>query len=246
MLAAIDAAGTLTTDELAQRLDVSGETVRRDLLLLDRRGEIRRIHGGAMTISHRRSHEPSFAERATEGSDAKQRIGRCAAGLIADARTIVLDVGTTVLAVAQAMPPSFRGTVATCSLLVAAELAGRPGVEILVAGGRVREGDLALSNAQTVAFFSELRADVAFLGSGGVTASSGLTDFHIDEIATRQTMLAHSQRRYVLADASKLGHDAPHRVCSLDGVEAIITDRKPSRRVAGALADAGAHLVVAP
>ena len=246
MLAAIDAAGTLATDELAQGLDVSGETVRRDLLLLDQRGEIRRIHGGAMTVSRRRSHEPSFAERATDAGDAKQRIGQCAAGLIADARTIVLDVGTTVLAVAQAMPASFRGTVATCSLLVAAELAGRPGVEVLVAGGRVREGDLALSNTQTVAFFHELRADVAFLGSGGVSASTGLTDFYVDEIATRQTMLAHSQRSYVLADASKLGHDAPHRVCSLNSVEAVITDRKTSRRVAAGLAGAGAHLIVAP
>ena len=124
-------------------------------------------------------------------------------------QTLLLDVGTTVLEVARALPPDFRGTVATCSLLVAAELAGRRDVEVLVSGGRVRGGDLSLSNAQTVAFFADVRADLAFLGSGGVDAVAGLTDYHLDEVATRRTIIANAARAFIVADSGKLGPGRP-------------------------------------
>ena len=119
-------------------------------------------------------------------------------------------------------------------------VAGRTGVEVLVSGGRVRGGDLACSNHQALEFFSNIRADVAFLGSGGLDADAGLTDFHIDECATRKTILAGTAKSYVLADASKFGRVAPHRVCGFDRVEAVITDQCPPDRLRDAIESAGA------
>jgi DeoR family fructose operon transcriptional repressor len=258
ILQALAEAGTLSTEQLAQRLAVSAETVRRDLVQLGRQGRLRRVHGGAMTSEAMaggaaaggaaagaavRLEEEPFAERAEVAAEAKRRIAAVAAALAVPGQTLAFDVGTTALAVARALSTDFHGAVVTCSLLVAAELAGRPGIEVLVAGGRVRGGDLAVSNAQTVEFFRDVHTDIAFLGSGGVAAEAGLTDFYVDEVVTRRAILAGAGAAYVLADASKLGKVAPHRVCGLDVVSAVITDQRPPRALAAAIRDAGGRLL---
>jgi DeoR family transcriptional regulator, fructose operon transcriptional repressor len=239
ILRALDTAGTLTTEELANELHVSGETIRRDLIRLDRQRQLRRVHGGAMAASTIRGEEAPYPQRAEADTDAKRRIGEFAASLVSPGQTLILDVGTTALAVARALPPTYHGTVLTCSLLAAAELAGREGVEVLVAPGRVRGGDLAVSNSLTVQFFSDVRADIAFIGTGGVSADHGLTDFYIDEIATRRVIIANTNAAYALADATKLGSVAPHHVCQLNQITAIITDRTPTPTIQAAIQQAG-------
>jgi DeoR family glycerol-3-phosphate regulon repressor len=158
----------------------------------------------------------------------------------------VIDIGTTAVEVARAIPPTFRGTVVTPSLLVAVELADRPDVEVLVSGGRVRGGDLACANAHAKALFADLYADVAFIGSGGVDATAGLTDYHLDEVDVRRTIIANSARSYILADSAKLGQVAPHRVCGLESVTGLITERVTAGAVESAVADAGGVVLTAP
>ena len=232
----------VSTEDLARVLDVSTETVRRDLVQLGNRGQLRRVHGGAAARSVHVGPEPVFEDRAALNADAKVAIASVAVGLVQSGQTIVLDVGTTAVQVARALPDTFVGTVATCSLLVAAELATRSTIEVLIPGGRVSRGDLAVSGAPTVAFFADLRADVAFLGSGGIDADAGLTDFHFGEVATRRVILAHSARSYVLADSSKFARVAPHRVCGLDELSALITDRRPPAALMRAVHKAGAEI----
>ncbi|WP_405084650.1 DeoR/GlpR family DNA-binding transcription regulator [Microbispora sp. NBC_01389] len=235
--------GTVRTEDLAALLGVSHETVRRDLAVLERRALLVRVHGGATSAPSGTGEELSYLERSTSQSGAKAVIGGLAAGLLRPRQTVIIDVGTTAVHLARAVPPSFRGVVATCSLLVAAELAGRPGVEVLVAGGRVRQGDLAVSNAWTVEFFEDLRADVAFVGSGGVDAHAGLTDYFLDEVATKRVILARTARTYVLADTEKHGRVAAYRVCGLDGPSGLVTDAEPSPALASALARAGTEVI---
>lgn len=236
---------TVSTEELAALCDASGETIRRDLTYLEGQGQLQKVHGGAARATERVGDEAPFAERASGAIEAKQRIGQLAATLVRPGQTLVLDLGTTALQVARALPDDFYGTVATCSLLVAAELAGRPGIEVLVSGGRVRAGDLACSNSVTVAFFADLRADIAFLGSGGVDAAAGLTDFHLDEVATRRVMVSNSGRSYILADASKLTRVAPHRVCGLDAVSGLVTDAVVAPTLKHAIERTGGAVMVA-
>ncbi|MGB3483600.1 MAG: DeoR/GlpR family DNA-binding transcription regulator [Mycobacterium sp.] len=236
---AISTAPAVSTDELVRRLGVSAETVRRDLALLEERGALRRVHGGAAPVANRRGIEPSYSERAMIGHQAKVQLARVAAGLLEDGQTVVIDIGTTAVAVAQAIPRSFTGTVATPSLPVAVELADRPGIEVLLAGGRVRAGDLACSSAFTTAFFAGIYPDIALLGSGGVHAEAGLTDFHLDEIDVRRTIIANSARSYILADSSKVGQVAPYQVCDLSAVTGLITDNNTDTDVAAAIERAG-------
>jgi DeoR family fructose operon transcriptional repressor len=243
--AALRSTGVVSTEDLARQLGVSPETIRRDLVVLERGGALRRVHGGAALGQPFGAEEPSFADRQTSGTEQKRAIGRRAAQLVSSGQTIVLDVGTTALEVARALPVDFRGAVATCSLLVAAELADRRGIDVLVSGGRLRGGDLALANAQTVSFFADLRSDLAFLGSGGVDAIAGLTDFHLDEVATRRTIIANAARCYVLADAGKLGRIAPHRVCGLGDVDGLVTEGAVPRALGIAIQGGGGAILTA-
>ncbi|MGC0362908.1 DeoR family fructose operon transcriptional repressor [Rhodococcus sp. 27YEA15] len=239
IIAAVNATRVVTTEHLVQLLGVSPETVRRDLGVLEEQGSLRRVHGGAASIQAEGGEEPPYSERSSLAHENKERLAAAAVSLIETGQTIVIDIGTTAVEVARAIPHTFRGTVATPSLLVAAELADRPGIDILVSGGRVRSGDLACANAHAKAFFEDLYADLAFVGSGGVDEIIGLTDFHLDEVDVRKTIIRNSAHSYVLADASKLGRVAPYRVCDFTALDGLITDSAVPENLAAAIEDAG-------
>ena len=232
----------LRADELARRFEVSVETVRRDLRALARDGVLDRVYGGA-TPARSRSAEGTFLQRSASHLSRKQAIAQLAAELVEPGETIVLDVGTTALEVARALPDTWSGRVLTCSVPVAVELAGRPGTEVVLSGGKVRQGDLALSGSHTAAFFADYFADRAFLGSGGVHPDAGLTDYHPDEVDTRRVLIANAERSYVLADSSKLGAIAVRKVCDLDRITAVLTDGQDNTDAAAALRAAGVRLL---
>lgn len=231
-----------STEELASELKVSTETIRRDIRALDSRKMLHRVRGGAAATTAV-SGEPVVEERQLLNRPAKEAIGRLAAGMLENGQTVILDLGTTAMEVARAMAPRFRGVVATNSLLVAGELAGRRDIEVLVCGGRVRGGDLALSNAFSVAFFAQLHADIAFVSSGGVDAENGLTDFYLDEVATRQQILRSARRSFTLADSSKFGVVAPYSVAPLGADLGLITDRNPGSELERSIRRKGGVIV---
>jgi DeoR family fructose operon transcriptional repressor len=224
ILTSLERSSAITTDEFAAELGVSPETVRRDLIELERRGMLRRVHGGAASLARLAPEESAYSERLLEQSDAKRAIGAAAAALVVPGQTVVIDVGTTSLEVARALPHDLRATIATPSLLVAAELSTRPHVQVLVAGGRVRPGDLACSGAETIDFFRDLHAEIAFLGSGAISPAVGLTDYHRDEVPTKRVIIGNAEKVLVLADSSKFDRSAPYRVCDLSDLDGIVTD----------------------
>ena len=223
ILAAVRAEDAASADALARQFDVSVETIRRDLRVLHSEGLLERVYGGATRPSGR-SDEGSFAARSVRNIDLKRAIAALAVSLVQPEDTIVIDVGTTALEVARALPPTFRGRVLTNSVPVATALADRSGIDLLLCGGQLRMGDGACSGAHAEAFFDEYYADKAFLGSGGVHAVAGLTDYYPPEVVVRRTIIAHTASNYVLADSSKLGTIAVHRVCALDSITAVVTD----------------------
>ncbi len=227
ILRSLERSAAVSTDEFAAELGVSPETVRRDLIQLERKGMLRRVHGGAAPLARPArltSAEPVYSERVLEQFEAKQVIGVAAAALVQPGQTVVIDVGTTCLEVARALPHDLRATIATPSLLVAAELSTRPGVGVLMAGGRVRAGDLACSGAETIDFFRDLHADIAFLGSGALSPAAGLTDYNRDEVPTKRMILARAEKVLALVDSSKFDRVAPYRVCDLSDLDGIVAE----------------------
>ncbi|HEY3904566.1 MAG TPA: DeoR/GlpR family DNA-binding transcription regulator [Streptosporangiaceae bacterium] len=227
ILRSLERSPAISTDEFADELGVSPETVRRDLIQLERTGMLRRVHGGAAALTRPArltSAEPVYSERVLEQFEAKQAIGVAAAALVRPGQTVVIDVGTTCLEVARALPHDLRATIATPSLLVAAELSARAAVQVLMAGGRVRAGDLACSGAETIDFFGDLHSDIAFLGSGALSPAAGLTDYNRDEVPTKRMILARAEQVLVLADSSKFDRVAPYRVCAMSDLDGIVTE----------------------
>jgi len=243
ILAELRQAKAVSAEDLARKFGVSLETIRRDLRGLRDRGLLERVYGGALPV---RSTEGDFATRSSLHAASKMAIARLAATLIEPEDTIVIDIGTTALEVARALPEAFRGRVLTNSVPAAMALADREEVELLLCGGQVRRGDAACFGAQAEAFFADFYADKAFLGSGGVHAQAGLTDYHPPEVATRRTIIAHAAASYVLADSSKLGAIAVHRVCPLSRVTAVLTDPAATTEAVKALTSAGTTVLRAP
>lgn len=238
-------AGT-SAEDLALRFGVSVETIRRDLRDLRDRGLLERVYGGALPVQ---STEGTFAARSGKHQDRKRAIARMAAALVKPDDTIAIDVGTTALEVARALPAEFRGRVLTNSIPVAMELSGNEKIELLLSGGQVRHGDAACFGRRADDFFEEFYADKAFLGSGAVHAEAGLTDYHPHEVATRRVIIAHAGASYVLADSSKLGAIAVCRVCPVTQLTAILTDSagpQASKEAVDALLAAGCTVLQAP
>lgn len=245
ILAEVRSATAVSAEALARRFAVSVETIRRDLRSLERDGLLDRVYGGA-TRPAGRSSEGSFAVRSVRNIERKRAIATLAASLIEPEETIVIDVGTTALEVARALPLAFRGRVLTNSVPAAMDLSGRSDIELLISGGQVRAGDGACSGAYCDGFFGEFYADRAFLGSGGVHPDAGLTDYYPSEVVVRRTIITHTAACYVLADSSKLGLIAVRRVCPLDQITAIITDDQADPDLVSGLEGAGATILIAP
>jgi len=242
ILAQVRERAAVSAEDLARQFGVSVETIRRDLRSLQERGLLERVYGGATRPSGRSS-EGSFAARSVRNIERKRAIAVLAASLVQPEETVVIDVGTTALEVARALPPSFRGRVLTNSVPAAMELSARSDVELLLCGGQVRAGDGACAGAHAESFFAEFYADRAFLGSGGVHPDAGLTDYYPAEVVVRRTIIDHTAATYVLADSSKLGEIAVHRVCTLDRLTAVLTDDAENAAAFAALAEAGLTLL---
>src|SRR5215467_5153559 len=244
ILAQVRERAAVSAEDLSRQFGVSVETIRRDLRRLQQRGLLERVYGGA-TRPAARSTEGSFAARSGRNMDRKRAIAALAASLIEPGETVVIDVGTTALEVARALPASFHGRVLTNSVPVAMELSGRRELELLLSGGQVRAGDGACSGSHAGDFFGEFYADRAFLGSGGVHPDAGLTDYFPAEVVDRRTIISHTAACYVLADSSKLGAIAVHRVCPLDRVTAVLTDDEGEPGAHEALTSAGVTVLCA-
>ncbi|WP_162564336.1 MULTISPECIES: DeoR/GlpR family DNA-binding transcription regulator [Microbacterium] len=215
--------GFVRQAEIAAELDVSTETVRRDLAALQEAGELTRIHGGAVVSSATVRVEPAREERSSAAAAQKAEIAVIAAGLLDPDDTLFLDVGTTAEAVAKALPASFHGVVVTPSLPVGQIVGLRDDIELHLLGGRVRPRELTTFGADTLAQIGSFNASIALIGAGGIGAA-GVSDYSGEDAAIKRAMIAQSARSFVLAGYEKIGRTAPRSVCGLGDIDGIITD----------------------
>ena len=238
------AAGRVDVAELAAGFQVSLETVRRDLTVLERLGVVRRVHGGAIPAERLR-HEAALAVRATERLEQKRRIAEAALSELDGAQTVLLDAGSTTAQLAELLPAGRDLTVVTNALPIATALAPRLDLTVHLLGGRVRPRTLASVDHVALAGLAELSVDVAFLGANGVSAERGLTTADPAEAAVKRAMVAAARRAVVLADSSKVGDDQFARFARLEDVETLIMDSGVDPRHAAALEAAGPKVVLA-
>jgi len=234
--------GQLNAKELAEELRVSEDSVRRDLRALAAAGLCQRVYGGALPVS------PAIVDygaRQTVAVDSKTRVARRAAELIETGATVILDGGTTTLAITQALRPDLQATVITHSPTIAAALVRHPTVEVFVLGGRLFKHSAVTCGAAAVEAAQGVHADLFFLGVTGVHPTAGLTTGDSDEAAMKRALARRAADTYVLASAEKIGAASPFGVLPLMDVSGIITDAPFEDRTVQQLAKIGANVLEA-
>ncbi len=238
--------GRVSVNQLAQEYDVTTETVRRDLSTLERLGLVRRVHGGVVPPSSLLLIEAGIRERDQVNTEVKERIAKAALERLPQAGgSILVDAGSTTMRLASLLPAGHALTVVTHAVPIAARLAGLRHIDLRLLPGRVRRTTQAAVGADTVAALADLRVDVAFLGTNGLTVDFGLTTPDPDEAAVKRAIVAAGHEVVVLADASKFGVETANRFAAVGDVTVVVTDRGTSSADRRALGRTGTEVVVA-
>jgi DeoR/GlpR family transcriptional regulator of sugar metabolism len=230
-------AGEISVARLAALTGASEMTIRRDLELLAGQGVLERYRGGARSLLLR-GEEPPYALRAGEGVEAKRRIAAEVAALLADGESVVLDSGTTCVAVAKALRDR-RLTVVPLSLHAANALVGAPALTLLIPGGAPRPGELALTGPLTEASLASLRFDTAVIGCCGLTTAHGVTGHDLADAAVKRAAMRSASRVIAVADASKFDHTALAVVTPVSELDVVVTDTAAPAAEVAALEAAG-------
>jgi DeoR family transcriptional regulator of aga operon len=232
--------GAVSVASLAHELAVSEATVRRDLDLLDEQRLLVRTHGGA-TQRNAVTYELPLRYRAERHRDQKARIAEVAAGLVSsDSLSVGLTGGTTTTEVARRLAERSL-TIVTNALNIAAELAVRPNLKLVVTGGVARPESYELVGPLAEATLEGLNLDILFLGVDGATPTSVTTHNEV-EARTNRRLIDRAQRVIVVCDASKIGRAAFAEICPTREVDEIVTAGEMSDDVAEQFRDAGVRL----
>ncbi len=215
--------GRVDVVALADGLNVTAETIRRDLTVLERAGVLRRVHGGAIPVE-RIGFEPSLAARDAVLIAEKERIAKAALAELPDEGAIILDAGSTVARLAQLLPADRELTVVINSPVLAVLLGTRSNLNVLLLGGRVRGRTLATVDDWALAPLADIYVDVAFMGTNGCSVERGLTTPDQAEAAVKRAMIRSARRAVLLADHTKIGNDYLSRFGSLSDLDLLITD----------------------
>lgn len=216
--------GRIVAKELAAELRLSEDTLRRDLRELAAAGLCHRVYGGALPASPA---VVDYGRRAEVEPASKARVAARAVALIEPGATVILDGGTTTLAIARALPRMLACTVITHSPTIAVALLDHPGAEVLLLGGRLFKHSAVTCGAQAVEAALSVTADLFLLGVTGVHPTAGLTTGDAEEAAMKRTLAGRAAETYVLASAEKLGAASAYRVLPLAEVAGVVTDAAP-------------------
>ena len=244
ILTRIQAVGRVEVAELADDLDVTTETVRRDLSRLENLGHVRRVHGGAISVQNLIA-EPSVEDRVQAMVGEKTRIASAALDELPDEGAILLDAGTTTAQLATMLPRDRRLTVVTNAMDIATALSGYDNVSVLVLGGRLRRRTLATVDGWAADMLRDINVDVAFVATNGISVDRGLTTPDSDEARIKSLMVAAARRTVLLADNTKVGRDHLVRFAVLDDIDVMITDRGVGDRELDGLRSAGLEVRLA-
>jgi len=233
--------------DLSEVFRVSEVTVRSDLAFLERRGKLRRVRGGAMAHAPHR-HEQPFEETSVAAAEQKALIGAAAATMVSSGETIILDVGSTAAATAQALVQRddlADVVVFTNGLNIALSLepAGAR-ITVVVTGGTLRPLQHSLVNPLGTLVLSEINARTVFLGCNGVDAVGGITNINLPEAEVKRQMLRSAARRVVLADGSKIGAVSLAHLCRVEDVDTVLTDQTADAGAVAALEERGVDVQV--
>lgn len=243
ILRLLGVSGSGRIQDLSRELNVTEETIRRNVRRLEAQGLVRKVHGGVFLKDW--VAEPTFAQRFSKQPEAKRQIARQLAKMISDGGSLFLDVGSTTAYVAQALRGHQNLMVVTNSLTVAQTLATQNGNRVFMAGGELRSHDGGAFGAEALAFVRQFRVQHAILSVAAVNATAGFMLHDLREAEFAREIIRCSDRSIIAADATKFGGSAPIRVADPEDIDTLVTDAPPPTDIAAMLAGAGVTTVLA-
>lgn len=207
--------------ELSSDLQVSEDTVRRDLESLAQNGQLIKVRGGAIP------HSPnpySFKERIVYHEDDKKHIATKALAYLHNGQTIILDGGTSTLMLAKLFPSNLHITVITNSVPIVAQLIEHPVIEVIFTGGLIGKDSQTAGGMDTIRMLEKMRADICFLGICSLHPDAGVTGLDLGEADVKSVMVGSANKTIALATSDKMGTAEPFKVCDITGLDTIITD----------------------
>jgi len=235
----------VSVSELAKKLGISISTVRRDLVDMENEGQIERTHGGAILIGSKFTNE-SIAHNSRAGKHIKEKqiIGKKVAQLVENAGCIILDNGTTTLAVARNLRPVQPLKVITDSIEIAYELRDRNNITVLITGGILRHDAYNLYGSFAEHMLDSVHAQVCILGASGFTIKEGLTKHDVEALPVRKKMVDISHKLICVVDSSKIGVTGIVSVCPAERVDMLITDSGIDSEMKERLENIGVEVII--
>jgi len=235
---------TISVEALAQQLEVTAQTVRRDVKQMEEAKLLTRYHGGVGLPSSVENID--YSQRLALNIDAKRRIAGAVAARVPPGCSLLINIGTTTEEVARALIHHQGLHVVTNNLNVAAILADNPGCEVIVAGGVVRGRDRGIVGEATIDFIRQFKVDIGVIGISSIESDGTLRDFDPREVKVAQAIIAQSREVWLVADRDKFGRHALVRMAHLSQVDMLFTDARPPEALAKVLKEAHVKVVVAP
>lgn len=233
--------GVVEVDALAREMDVTTQTVRRDLSELVARGLAVRTHGGARRAVSTSSAD--YEDRRITNVSAKRAIAARTAALVPDGASVMLNIGTTTEQVADALSLHKNLTIISNNINIIHKFRGPATRDVFIVGGAVRASDGAIIGEQAVEQIRQYKADFAIIGASGMDADGSVLDFDMREVAVARAILANARTKILVADHSKLAVNAPVRICDLSELDYVVTDKTPPESFLTATNAAGTHVI---
>lgn len=230
--------------ELAEKIQVSRETIRRDLIELEETKRIRRVYGGVV-LNTQCSAIPTYEYRTTENIDEKNLIAKKAAELVDDGDSIIITSGTTTLEFCKFIKGKKDLKVFTNSVMVVCELLSEQDITVMMIGGKVRNGEGVTSGHWAEEMMDNFYVDKMFMGTDGIVPEYGVMDYHMEETNLRRHCIARAKQTIVMVDYSKFGVKALNHVCKSEQIDYVVTDEKADKKMLKALRELGVKVVIA-
>jgi DeoR family glycerol-3-phosphate regulon repressor len=243
IMASVREHGLVRIQDLARDMDVSEETIRRDIRPLVAAGEIGKRHGSVSALAA--GAEAPFERRMRENAAEKRAIARHVAAMIGDGDSVMLDTGTTTSMLARELLSKRDLTIVTNSSDIARTLAIVNGNRVVMAGGELNGDNGAAFGRTAIEFIERFNTDFAIISIAAVSAAQGLMDYHLDEAEFARAVLRQGKRRLVVTDHTKFDRSALVTVCGFDALDEVVTDREPPEDIGARLAASGVICTVA-
>lgn len=212
--------------DLCLKLNVSEDTIRRDLGKLSKSGLLQRVHGGALPRS---PGEVRFSTR-PQTSSTQIAMARASIKLIQNGQVVIMDGGTSILQVAKEFPMDLKITVVTNGPSNAIVLAEHPNIEVILAGGRLHKDSVVGTGIETISLLQKIHADYCFLGIYGIHPEEGITNPNLEETYVKKMMIDRSAEVIGLVSAEKLGTASTYTVGDIDCLTHLITEKKVPKK----------------